>query len=78
MTSTTAEPMTSDAETTRKGYARPEVLVTTEWLAAHLNDPAIRILFPDLLELTAAHLMWLDPSAHRAPPGRRPYSRLPR
>jgi len=25
-------------------YARPEMLVTTEWLAAHLNDPGIRIV----------------------------------
>ena len=48
MTSTTAEPsMSLDAETTRKGYARPEVLVTTAWLAAHLEDPNIRILESD-------------------------------
>ena len=48
MTSTTAEPgMTLDAETARKGYARPEVLVTTEWLAAHLDDPRIRIIESD-------------------------------
>lgn len=26
------------------GYARPEVLVGTEWLAEHLNDPRIRIV----------------------------------
>ena len=25
-------------------YARPEMLVSTEWLAAHLNDPGIRIV----------------------------------
>ncbi len=25
-------------------YARPEALVSTEWLAAHLDDPAVRIL----------------------------------
>ena len=48
MTSTTAEPsMSLDAETMRKGYARPEVLVTTDWLAAHLDDPSIRILESD-------------------------------
>jgi thiosulfate/3-mercaptopyruvate sulfurtransferase len=48
MTSTTAEPgMSLDAETTRKGYVRPEVLVTTEWLAAHLDDPRIRIVESD-------------------------------
>ncbi|MEP7344608.1 MAG: sulfurtransferase [Gemmatimonadaceae bacterium] len=27
-----------------KGYVHPEVLVSTEWLAEHLNDPALRIL----------------------------------
>jgi thiosulfate/3-mercaptopyruvate sulfurtransferase len=30
-----------------KGYAHPEVLVTTEWLAEHLSDPSIRILESD-------------------------------
>ena len=32
---------------TEKGYARPDVLVSTEWLAEHLNDPGIRILESD-------------------------------
>ena len=27
-----------------RGYARPDVLVTTDWLAEHLNDPEIRII----------------------------------
>lgn len=30
-----------------KGYAHPEALVSTEWLADHLNDPSIRILESD-------------------------------
>jgi thiosulfate/3-mercaptopyruvate sulfurtransferase len=30
-----------------KGYAHPESLVSTEWLASHLNDPGIRILESD-------------------------------
>ncbi len=30
-----------------KGYAQPEVLVSTDWLAEHLDDPAIRILESD-------------------------------
>ena len=30
-----------------KGYAHPEVLVSTEWLAEHLNDPDLRILEAD-------------------------------
>jgi thiosulfate/3-mercaptopyruvate sulfurtransferase len=27
-----------------RGYAHPEALVTTQWVAEHLNDPSIRIL----------------------------------
>jgi thiosulfate/3-mercaptopyruvate sulfurtransferase len=27
-----------------RGYARPEVLVSTEWLAAHLGDPGVRVV----------------------------------
>ena len=27
-----------------RGYAHPEVLVSTDWLAEHLNDPSIRII----------------------------------
>jgi thiosulfate/3-mercaptopyruvate sulfurtransferase len=27
-----------------RGYARPEVLVSTEWVAAHLDDPQVRIV----------------------------------
>jgi thiosulfate/3-mercaptopyruvate sulfurtransferase len=30
-----------------KGYARPDVLVSTDWLAAHLDDPSIRIIESD-------------------------------
>jgi len=29
---------------TNNGYARPDVLVSTEWVAAHLNDPSIRFV----------------------------------
>ncbi len=29
------------------GYAHPEVLVETEWVAQHLNDPAIRLIEAD-------------------------------
>jgi thiosulfate/3-mercaptopyruvate sulfurtransferase len=43
--STTA-PAIDDA-VAAKGYAYPEALVTTEWLAAHLADPNIRILESD-------------------------------
>lgn len=27
-----------------RGYTRPEVLVSTDWVAAHLNDPDVRII----------------------------------
>ena len=30
-----------------KGYVHPEVLVTTGWLAEHLDDPNIRIIESD-------------------------------
>jgi thiosulfate/3-mercaptopyruvate sulfurtransferase len=30
-----------------RGYARPEVLVSTEWVAAHLDDPAVRLVESD-------------------------------
>jgi hypothetical protein len=29
--------------TASSGYARPELLAATEWLAQHLDDPNIRI-----------------------------------
>ncbi len=36
------------AETTNgQSYAHPEVLVSTEWVATHLNDPAVRIVESD-------------------------------
>jgi thiosulfate/3-mercaptopyruvate sulfurtransferase len=31
-------------EISERGYAHPEVLVSTDWVAAHLNDPGIRIV----------------------------------
>ncbi len=31
----------------QKGYAHPEVLVSTEWLAANLDDPTLRIIESD-------------------------------
>ena len=32
------------AEIDGRGYAHPDVLVSTEWVAAHLDDPAVRIV----------------------------------
>jgi len=43
--STAATPV--DQTFTARGYARPDALVTTAWLAEHLDDPALRILESD-------------------------------
>jgi len=32
---------------TERGYAHPEVLVSTDWVAAHLDDPKVRIVESD-------------------------------
>jgi len=37
----------TDAAQQTRGYARPEVLVSTEWVAEHLNDPKVRIVESD-------------------------------
>ena len=37
----------TDQEIAAKQYAHPEALVSTQWLAEHLGDPAIRILESD-------------------------------
>ena len=41
-----------------RGYAHPEVLVSTEWVAAHLNDPTVRLLESneDLLLYDTGHI----------------------
>ena len=44
---TTANTATADDVIVRKGYAHPDVLVSTEWLAEHLDDPQLRILESD-------------------------------
>jgi thiosulfate/3-mercaptopyruvate sulfurtransferase len=38
---------TSDSAIAAKGYANPDSLVSTAWLAAHLDDPSIRIIESD-------------------------------
>ncbi len=38
---------TADDTIRSKGYAHPEALVTTEWLAEHLSDPAVRTIESD-------------------------------
>jgi thiosulfate/3-mercaptopyruvate sulfurtransferase len=38
----------SAAEVTRAGYAHPEVLVDTEWVVQHLEDPKVKIVEVDV------------------------------
>jgi thiosulfate/3-mercaptopyruvate sulfurtransferase len=38
---------TPDPSIAGKGYAHPEVLVSTQWVADHLDDPTIRLLESD-------------------------------
>ena len=47
MTTAATERTTLDPEIQRKGYAKPDVLVTTSWLAEHLHDPNVRIVESD-------------------------------
>src|SRR5215813_5840539 len=35
---------TTDPAIAAKGYVTPDVLVSTQWVADHLNDPSIRIV----------------------------------
>jgi thiosulfate/3-mercaptopyruvate sulfurtransferase len=44
---TTTVEQSQDAKVADKGYAHPEVLVSTAWLAEHLADPNLRILESD-------------------------------
>ena len=42
-----ADTLKTDSPIAAKGYAHPDALVSTEWLAAHLDDPTIRIIESD-------------------------------
>ena len=44
MSPISALPDTPDPRIAAKGYAHPERLVSTEWLAAHLDHPSLRLL----------------------------------
>ena len=47
MTATATAPAPTAMPVDDRGYARPDVLVSTDWLAAHLSDPALRVLESD-------------------------------
>ena len=52
----------------QSGYARPELLVDATWLAAHLNDPAVRIVDLRPRGYDVGHIpgaVWLDNNAIR-------------
>ncbi len=43
----------------QRGYARPEMLVSTDWAAAHLNDPKVRLVESneDILLYDTGHIL---------------------
>jgi thiosulfate/3-mercaptopyruvate sulfurtransferase len=62
-------PLASAGMTTvRQGYARPELLVDTAWLAAHLQDANVRIVDLRVRGYADGHIpgaVWLDNNAIR-------------
>ncbi len=44
---TGSRPATAPNPIEQRGYARPEVLVSTGWVASHLDDPKVRIVESD-------------------------------
>src|SRR5438067_6310881 len=43
----TAQAVPAATPIEQRGYAHPEVLVSTDWVAAHLDDPTVRIVESD-------------------------------
>ncbi len=50
--------ISSTVPITERGYARPEQLVSSDWVAAHLNDPTLRLLESneDVLLFDSGHI----------------------
>jgi thiosulfate/3-mercaptopyruvate sulfurtransferase len=68
------------AEIAARGYTHPEVLVSTDWVAAHLSDPDVRIVESneDTLLYASGHLpgaVHVDWTADLNDPVRRDYIR---
>src|SRR3712207_542647 len=58
------------------GFARPDLLVDTTWLAAHLTDPAVRVVDMRPRGYADGHIpgaVWLDNNAIRIPANRPTY-----
>jgi thiosulfate/3-mercaptopyruvate sulfurtransferase len=66
------------SDISQRGYAHPEVLVSTDWVAAHLHDPKVRIIESneDPLLYTSGHIpgaVEVDWTADLNDPRRRDY-----
>jgi thiosulfate/3-mercaptopyruvate sulfurtransferase len=62
----------------QRGYAHPEVLVSTDWVAQHLNDPSVRIVEvdEDVLLYSTGHIpnsVMVDWQAHLNDPVKREF-----
>jgi thiosulfate/3-mercaptopyruvate sulfurtransferase len=44
---TGSKPATAPNPIEQRGYARPDILVSTDWVASHLDDPKVRIVESD-------------------------------
>ena len=63
-------PMAASHEQGAGGYARPELLVDTAWLAQHLTDPNVRIVDLRPRGYADGHVpeaVWLDNNSIRNP-----------
>jgi thiosulfate/3-mercaptopyruvate sulfurtransferase len=74
----TSPSRTVQPSTSATGYVHPEVLVTSEWVAAHLTDPRVRIIESneDLLLYPSGHIpgaVYVDWTADLNDPLRRDY-----
>ena len=50
------------SEIAERGYGHPEALVSTEWVAAHLDDPGVRVVESEIWLAGFAAAAMVEPS----------------